>query len=423
MAPTTRDTERITPPPGPSSGKEADTIKRCRFFDYWDRDHNKKSMNVIAREAGTTAPTGRRWLQQRRNMGSMAYRSTRKRSKVLGAKSRISKTTCEMLVNPNKNPVRKARYEAQIEYHHLPIGVRQLRRKLEEHVPGSQRFKCAFVKKVVSGKNRDERKAYGLRHKSKNVDEFWSRVIFTDEAHIDPTSLAGDWILRRKGQRYADENIVERPPKTGVRFHIAAWVSWHAKAEKLIFYNDEEDFTQQPDYPKKPRRRPTTESEEQYTARVQEWEAGKPHAQDVRPQGNSMTQKYYCENLLPIYIDAIQTLRAHDSTSWILQEDNDPSHGKRKEGLAQGLKRANWIPELIHPAQSPDLNPIEACWNIIKQRLRRRVFGSEEEIKAAIQEEWDAVTMEEIRRRINCMPDRCARLVKTGGRPIKDKLW
>jgi transposase len=41
----------------------------------------------------------------------------------------------------------------------------------------------------------------------------------------------------------------------------------------------------------------------------------------------------------------------------------------------------------VYLAQSPDLNPIKAIWNIIKQRLQRRVFGSKKEIKEAIQEE------------------------------------
>ena len=59
----------------------------------------------------------------------------------------------------------------------------------------------------------------------------------------------------------------------------------------------------------------------------------------------------------------------------------------RKQGLAHKLKEENWIVNLKHPAQSPDLNLIEAIWNIIKQRLRRRIFYSDEEIKEALQEE------------------------------------
>ena len=47
-----------------------------------------------------------------------------------------------------------------------------------------------------------------------------------------------------------------------------------------------------------------------------------------------MTQKYYIERLLPVYIDTIQKARLQDAQEWMFQEDNDPSHGTRKKGLA-----------------------------------------------------------------------------------------
>jgi len=72
-----------------------------------------------------------------------------------------------------------------------------------------------------------------------------------------------------------------------------------------------------------------------------------------------MTQKHYTERLLPIYINAIQKARLQDPQNWLLQEDNDPSHGTKKEGLAERLKKSNWIDSLVHPAQSPDLNPMK----------------------------------------------------------------
>jgi hypothetical protein len=97
-----------------------------------------------------------------------------------------------------------------------------------------------------------------------------------------------------------------------------------------------------------------------------------------------MTQKYYTERLLPVYINAIHAARLRDSSwpsNWILQEDNDGSHGHRKYGLASELRDANWVPVLKHPAQSPDLSPIEGCWNILKQRVRKREWKDLEELK------------------------------------------
>ena len=139
-----------------------------------------------------------------------------------------------------------------------------------------------------------------------------------------------------------------------------------------------------------------------------------------------MSQKYYTERLLPVYIDTIQKFRAQNpavADKWILQEDNDPSHGHILVGLAQTLKNANGIKTLVHPAQSPDLNPIEACWHVIKQRARRRVWHTLEEYKAILEDEWANLTQVEIQRRINEMPNRCRLIIKHDGKSIKSSYW
>ena len=87
------------------------------------------------------------------------------------------------------------------------------------------------------------------------------------------------------------------------------------------------------------------------------------------------------------------------------------------------LKKANWIDNLVYPPQSPDLNPMEACWNILKQRARRRVWNTLDELKEILQDEWSKITMQEIRARISDMPRRCKLLVETGGKAIKSAQW
>ena len=79
---------------------------------------------------------------------------------------------------------RKARYEAQIEYQYISNNVRQLQRCLQKHVPGAGRHKCAFVEKVVLGKNLNERRDYGAEHQDKSIEDFWEHVVFIDEAHV-----------------------------------------------------------------------------------------------------------------------------------------------------------------------------------------------------------------------------------------------
>jgi hypothetical protein len=97
-----------------------------------------------------------------------------------------------------------------------------------------------------------------------------------------------------------------------------------------------------------------------------------------------MTQKYYAGRLIPVYVDALQKARMQPNgelKNWIFQEDGDPSHGKKKKGLEQYYLESNWIPVLRHPPQSPDLNPTESIWNILKQQVRKRTWRTLEEYK------------------------------------------
>ncbi|KAF2422354.1 hypothetical protein EJ08DRAFT_596949, partial [Tothia fuscella] len=75
------------------------------------------------------------------------------------------------------------------------------------------------------------------------------------------------------------------------------------------------------------------------------------------------------------------------------------------------------------PPQSPDLNPIEAVWQIIKQRLRGRKWKTVAEFKAAIQRIYNGITLAQIRRRIAEMPWRCKRVQELEGGRIRSKLW
>jgi hypothetical protein len=90
------------------------------------------------------------------------------------------------------------------------------------------------------------------------------------------------------------------------------------KCKKLIFYHDEEEHIKQPPHPPKPRCRPRTETQEEWEARLLEWEASLPHQVEVKPKGNSITQKYYTKHILPVYISAIQEARLTKARPWIL---------------------------------------------------------------------------------------------------------
>ena len=95
-----------------------------------------------------------------------------------------------MLVSPHRNPVCNQLYKAQIDYYKLPIKRHQLVRKLKEHTNDGQRYKQVYIQKEISTKNRKLQTSYSEEHKDKTVHDFWQFVFFTDEAHVNPSSLA-----------------------------------------------------------------------------------------------------------------------------------------------------------------------------------------------------------------------------------------
>lgn len=77
---------------------------------------------------------------------------------------------------------------------------------------------CAFVRKVILSANKAKRVQYGDDHILDPLLGFFDHIVYTDEAHVDPTSQARHRILREAGKRDEPEDIVERPPLKGVRF-------------------------------------------------------------------------------------------------------------------------------------------------------------------------------------------------------------
>ena len=216
----------------------------------------------------------------------------------------------------------------------------------------------------MTDEHKTARVAYGYKHKDDTLEKFWAFVHWTDEAHGDLKAQGTGQILREEGTAYHPENLQPFEDLEGCTVHVAASVSYHHKSE-LTFYNDENDNAvnqvQKPKKPRKPVKR-KRENDEMYERRLVEWEASLPHDVEVKPKVNSMTQQYYRDKILPIWLREIEKQRALGRPV-ILQEDNNPSHGtipnKRRKvpNVAAQFKQEHHIRTLTHPASSPDLNP------------------------------------------------------------------
>lgn len=72
--------------------------------------------------------------------------------------------------------------------------------------------------------------------------------------------------------------------------------------------------------------------------------------------------------------------------------DNAPNDFKNKHKIRQLRPR--------HPANSPDLNPIERIWKKFKQRVKARRARNWAELRRYIKEEWDKITVKDINHEI-----------------------
>ena len=80
---------------------------------------------------------------------------------------------------------------------------------------------------------------------------------------------------------------------------------------------------------------------------------------------------------------------------YFLMQDNDPKH---KSHLAMKFIEEN-VPGLLEwPSKSPDLNPLENIWAILKQNVRKRLPETLEDLENVICDEWDKLDDEMIKR-------------------------
>ena len=78
-------------------------------------------------------------------------------------------------------------------------------------------------------------------------------------------------------------------------------------------------------------------------------------------------------------------------TKYRFVQNNDPKHTSK---LAKEFFTENNVVLESWPAQSPDCNPIENLWGIIKSRIGSKTFNSKNDLKSAIRREWENIPIE-----------------------------
>lgn len=102
-------------------------------------------------------------------------------------------------------------------------------------------------------------------------------------------------------------------------------------------------------------------------------------------------------------------------------QDGAPAHSAQRTKRELSSRGVDFI---VWPSYSPDLNPIESVWDMMKSHIEEHhpEFDSgnpsEEVLRNAVLEAWESISQEQLATLVESMPERCQAVIRARGGSI-----
>jgi hypothetical protein len=194
----------------------------------------------------------------------------------------------------------------------------------------------------------------------------WYHVRFSDEVHWAIGAQGSIYITRKPGERYCSDCIQQRDEKYEAQKEMKRVHAWAAVGHNfkgnLIFFNIPSNTN------------------------------------------GKMTQHGYIDQVLePVVKPWLER-----GDRFFLEEDGDSGHGPGKNNIVRKWKEENKLDHYFNCHSSPDLAPIENCWQPPKQYVKKLSHWDENNTRELTLpvEGWEKISQDLIKDRVESMPQR-----------------
>ncbi len=218
-------------------------------------------------------------------------------------------------------------------------------------------------KPLLKPAHKKARKLFAERNKTKSMSS-WNHVLWSDETKINLFGSDGiQHVWRRPGEEYHDKCVVPTVKHGGGS--VMVWGCMSASGTGELHFID-----------------------------------------------GIMDSVVYCDILKNNMVPSLRKL----GRNAVFQQDNDPKHtSKMTTAFLKKLK----IKVMEWPSMSPDLNPIEHLWGILKRKVEERQVSNIRQLRDVIKEEWKNISAATCARLVNSMPRRIKAVLDNKGAHTK----